>query len=38
MGGMRSMYGEMMVAQRVFVGKTEGKDHSQDVVVDGRII
>jgi hypothetical protein len=38
MGGIRSTYEKKMIAQRVFVGKTEGKDHSQDLVVNGRII
>jgi hypothetical protein len=38
MGGIGSTYGEKMTAQRVLVGKTEGKDHLQDVDADGRTI
>jgi hypothetical protein len=30
--------GEMRNACKILVGKPEGRDHSEDIVVDGRII
>jgi hypothetical protein len=38
MGRTCGTYGEKMIARRAFLGKTEGKDHLQDVGVDGRIM
>jgi hypothetical protein len=38
MGGAYSTHGEMSNAYKILVGKPEGKDRSEDLGVDGRMI
>jgi hypothetical protein len=38
MGGACSKHGERRNANKILVGKPEGKNHSKDRGVDGRII
>jgi hypothetical protein len=37
-GGHVALMGEMTNAYKIFVGKPEGKNHLDDLVVDGRIL
>jgi hypothetical protein len=38
MSGALSAHGVMIYAYKVWIGKSEGKNHSGDLGVDGRII
>jgi hypothetical protein len=33
-----ALMGEMIKANRIFVGKLKGRDHSKDLAVDGKLI
>jgi hypothetical protein len=38
MGWVSGVYGEMRNSYRILVGKLEGKNHLQDLGIDGRIV
>jgi hypothetical protein len=38
MGGTCSMHGDIRNAYKILVGKLKGKEHTEDLSVDGKII